>query len=244
MRSKGILLDPNTGRPEGKARVSAEDVLRAFDSSAHVPDRVQALLDKAAEDGWQGPHASSVGWRDVLSKRRVMTSDGAQVLNTTTETIMTPDFTFGADELEAGDLFQYTLFFSLSTVITTPGTVTLRLRWGGVGGVAIATSGAYAPDPTAASTTILGKVVYTMIVRTLGAAGSCLAFGEMNLKDYDDATATTLKGNLDMTLFPDTPVPVSIDTTASKALSPTIQFSVATATTQATTVLAFLESLN
>jgi hypothetical protein len=224
--------------------MSVDEILHALDSPARVPDSVREYLDKGAVDGWQGPKASSVGWRDVLTPRRVITAGGVQVLNTTTETIQIPDYTFAADTMEVGDAFQYTVWFSLSTVITTPGTVILRLRWGGVGGTALAASGAYAPDPTAASTTILAKVQYTMVCVSTGAAGTMMTVAEMNLKDYDDATATTLKGNLDMTTFPDVPVVVTVDTTQSKALSPTIQFSVATATTQATAVLAILESLN
>jgi hypothetical protein len=40
------------------------------------------------------------------------------------------------------------------------------------------------------------------------------------------------------------PAAVSIDTTIAKALSPTVQFSVATATTQLVNHIAILESLN
>ena len=240
---QGVLLDPRTGRPQNKA--SVDDILRSFgDTKSRVPDSVRDYLDKGAVDGWQGPKASSVGWRDLLTPRRVLTAGGVQVLNTATETILIPDYTFAADTMEVGDAFQYTVWFSLSTVITTPGTVTLRLRWGGVGGVALATSGAYATDPTAASTTILAKVQYTMVCVSTGATGTMMTVCEMNLKDYDDASATTIVGNLNMTTFPDIPAVVTVDTTASKALSPTIQFSVATATTQATTVMAILESLN
>lgn len=240
---EGLLLDPRTGRPEKKT--SVDGILRELNSPAKVPDSVRGWLDKGAEEGWQGPKMSSVGWRDVLTKRRVMTSDGAQVLNSTTETIMTPDYTFAADELEVGDGFKYTLFGDVSTVITTPGTITMRLRWGGVGGTALATSGAYAPDPTAASTTLSAYVEYYFVCRATGASGSIFAMGRMFLSDVDDATVTTIINNLNMETIPaSAPAAVTVDTTTSKAISPTVQFSVATATTQWTTHIGVLESLN
>jgi hypothetical protein len=173
-------------------------------------------------------------------------ADGTQVLNTTTETIMCPDFTFAADYMEVGDAFKYTLLFNWSSVITTPGTFTFRLRWGGVGGTALATSGAYAPDPTAAGTTISAMIEYWVTVRAVGTAASMFAMGKMTLQDFDDASATTIVGNLNMSMIPvSAPAAVgSLDTTTAKALSPTFNSSVATATTQCTNHMAFLESLN
>jgi len=242
------ILNPRTGRPFGDP--SAEGILSELsplDQPVEIPPHIADLLEKAKlRPGKLGPNASAVSWRDVLTPRRVVTADSAQVLNTTTETIMVPDFTFAADALEAGDVFKYTIFFDLSTVITTPGTVTFRLRWGGVGGTALAASGAIAPDPTAASTDIVGMVEWYFVARTLGATGSAYAFGRVEMGgDHDDASATALKGNLDMRMMPTvSAAAVTINTTTANALSPTVQFSVATATTQLTGLLAILESLN
>lgn len=181
-------------------------------------------------------------WRETLY---APTSDGAQVLNTTTETIMVPDYTLTAGYLYPGRVLKYTLFFDVSTVITTPGTITLALRWGGVAGTVLATSGAYAPDPTAASTTVSGYAEYVMVCRSIGATGSMMTMGRMWLSDYDDASATTIVGNLNMHAIPvSAPAPVTINTTTANAISPTIKFSVATATTQSTTHIALLESLS
>lgn len=215
-----------------------------------VPSRVKTWLEKSRLARWGDmplAKASSVGWRDLLTPRRVLVADGAQVLNTTTETIMVPDFTFAADYMEVGDAFKYTLFFDWSSVVTTPGTVTFRLRWGGVAGTPIlAASGAYAPDPTAAGTTISGWVEYYLVCRTTGATGSFFCMGRMNLQDFDDASAAAIVGNLNMGVIPVSApaAATSADTTVAKALSPTVAFSVATATTQLTNHLAFLESLN
>ena len=210
-----------------------------------IPDSIARLLDKITPWDGEAIKASSVGWRDMLTPRRVLVADGAIISNTTTETIMVPDFTFAADYLEVGDVLKYTLFFGWSSVITTPGTITLRQRWGGVGGVSMAASGAYAPDPTAGSTSLSGWVEYYTVCRATGTSGTSFTMGRMNLTDYDDVSATGLKGNLDMGNIPvSAPAVATIDTTIAKALSPTVQFSVATSPTNLTNYIALLESLN
>lgn len=228
--------------------LSAQDELLEQGRS-RMPRSVRGWLDRSKRAQYEGGllKASSVGWRDVLTPRRVLLADGAQVASTTSETIMIPDFTFAADYMEPGDVFHYTLLFSWSSVITTPGTFTFRLRWGGVGGTALATSGAFAPDPTAGSTSVSGMVEYFLVVRSTGTAGSMFAMGRLwPGGDFDDASATALKGNLDMVMVP-TSAPASVgslDTTTAKALSPTVQFTVSGATTNLTTHIAILESLN
>lgn len=246
MRGKGILLDPHTGRPESRKRISAQEVLKELGSSdVKIPDSVQEYLNESVKaGGWQGPHMSSVGWRDVLNKRRVIQTDGTQVLNTATETIITPDYTFAADEVEPGDVFSYQLWGDVSTIAGTQ-TITHRLRWGGVGGTVLAASAAYQSDPTATSTTLAAMVEYIVVVRSVGTSGSMFTMGRMFLNDFDDASATTLQGNLNAIMIPTgAPAAVTVDTTTSKALSPTIAFSVATSTVQWTTHIAILESLN
>lgn len=253
-------INPETGqlekRPPGLLHSYAEDY-NPFDpkvqdagkallekEGGRLPDRIRRYLGGNPWDG-ETVKASSVGWRDLLTPRRVLIADGTQVIASTSETIMCPDFTFAADYLEVGDVLKYTLWFDFSTVITTPGTMTFRLRWGGVGGVSLAASGAYAPDPTAANTVVSGKVEWVMVCRGTGAVGSAFVMGNADLGDYDDASAATLAANLSMNMIPSTtPAAVAIDTTTAKALSPTVQFSVTTATTQLTNHIALLESLN
>lgn len=209
-----------------------------------IPDHIQDMLDRAAIDsGPFGRRGSVQGWEETLY---APTADGAQILNSTSETIMVPDFTLPANYMVQGRMLKYTLFFDNSTVITTPGTITLKLRWGGVAGTTLATSGAYAPDPTAASTTVSGYVEWYLIARAApGATASSFTMGRMWLNDYDDASATTIIGNLNMHVIPaSAPAAVNIASNAANALTPTCTFSVATATTQLTTHLALLESLN
>lgn len=214
-----------------------------------LPESTRALMEKAELARWGDLPAmqnSSVGWRDVLTPRRVLANDGTQILNTTTETIMCPDFTFAADYFEIGDTFKYTLLFDHSTVITTPGTHTFRLRYGGVAGTSMAASGAFAPDPTAASTTVSEMLEFWFVCRAVGSSGSFFTMGRYTPNDFDDASATTIVGNLNMLMIPTSAPAVvsSLDTTAAKAISPTYTSSVNTATTQVTNHIAILESLN
>lgn len=235
-----FMLDPEV-QAHGKALID-----RFHDK---LPASTRELLEKAAEAAWGDrgtAYASSVGWRDLLTPRRVLSADGTQILNTVSETIMVPDFTFAADYFEVGDAFKYTLLFDQSTVITTPGTQTYRLRYGGVAGTSMAASGAFAPDPTAAATTLTLGIEYWFVCRSVGSSGSFFTIGRFTPNDHDDASATTLKGNLDMQWIPvSAPAAVSsLDTTAAKAISPTFTSSVSTATTQLTNHIALLESLN
>lgn len=235
-------METLTHLPEGLASLSE----RLLDPTLSREDR-SGLLTIAENLSKQytpfGPRGSNQGWEECLYR---ISANGAQVLNTVTETVMVPDFLLNANYLTVGKTLKYTVYFDISTVITTPGTITLALRWGGVSGVVLCTSGAYAPDPTAASTAVSGMVEFLVTGRSEGTAGTAFAMGNMVLNDYDDATVTTITGNLNMIMIPPTGPAVSgaIDTTTQKALSPTVKFSVATATTQFTAHLATLEALN
>ena len=238
---RGTLLDRALGR-----RRRPGTLYNYTDDFEILPEKIRSNLLKGRQfSGKRGPQMSSVSWRDTLTPRDVMIADGTAITNTTTETIMCPDFTFAARALEVGDWFKYNLWFRHSTVITTPGTITFKLRWGGVAGTTLATSGAFAPDPTAASTNLTGHIEWTVVCRATGATGSLFAVARIDWNDFDDASATTLKGNLDMNLVPTvTPAAVTVDTTAQSALSPTVTFSVNTATTSLTNHIAILESCN
>ena len=228
--------------------MNAIDLIRQRLGRARPGDRealevIRANLDR----GWRlrGPHeprASLQTWEETLY---ATIADGAQILNTVTETIMVPDYTLPANYLYPGRVLKYSILFDHSTVITTPGTLTLALRYGGVSGTVLATSGAFAPDPTAASTTVSGMVEWWFACRAVGTAAASFTMGRMTLSDFDDASATTIVGNLNMMMIPTSaPAAVNINTTTANALSPTAKFSVSTSGTQLTAHTAVLESLS
>jgi hypothetical protein len=185
------------------------------------------------------PRGSNNSWQETLYRVTATTT----ISGTTTETIMVPDFTLPANYLVSGRCLRYTLIGDYSTAITTPGTWTWRLRYGGVGGTVLAVSGAYAPDPTAASTTVPWMVEWYLTMRADGASGSAFVQGRLIVTDFDDASVTTLINNLNMLMIPTSaPAAVTINTTTANALSPTNQSNVTTGSLR--TNLAFLEALN
>lgn len=245
---RGVLLDPNTGRPErpeslrdGFGRPAGAGPATLFEwvnpALERAPKSVLQNLRKAAID----PHdvrAGMQGWEEIAYG---LTVDGAAITNTTTETIMVPNFTYpnaGPQALYVGKQLRYTLWGRVSTVVTTPGTITFRLRWGGVAGTVLVASKAQRPKVTV-STNMAGLVVFDVTVRAIGSAGSAFAMGLSDLANIIGDAAS-----IGERMWPDAAAAVTIDTTAATALSPTINFSVATATTSWTTHLARLEALN
>lgn len=164
-------------------------------------------------------------------------ADGAQILNTTSETIICPDFSFAASDSRVypGAMFNIKCWFDVSNVVTTPGTLTLRVRWGGVAGTVLATTGAITLSSTARAT-YSGSLDCDLIWRTIGSAATCFAMGEVHLNDVPVAADSAPQSVYTMTAGgANVPAVVTaLDTTTAKALSVTAQFSVATATTQLT----------
>lgn len=233
----GVLLDPKNGRPLEESEF--DRIYRERGLPAHI----RKSLERAAEvAGPFEPRASRQGWEELLFAPTV---DGP-TLTAAAEAAMVPDYTMPGYYMTVGKAFKYTLWGRLSSAITTPGTFTFRLRWGGLAGVVLAASPAFAPDPTAAAANVAFFVQYYVICRSDGATGTFFAMGQWSGSDFDDASAATIVGNLNSLTFGSagsaTPAAVTVDTTIAKAVSATYQPSVATASM--TTHMAFLESLN
>jgi len=204
-----------------------------------LPDHIKYNLERGAEDGPFGPRASGLGWEEVIYTPN---ADGTAI-TASAETILIPDFSIPASYLTVGKVLKYTLMGRQSTAITTPGTITHRLRWGGVAGVSLVASGAFAPDPTAAATNLTWMIEYWLQCRTVGATGTAMSFARIEWSDYDDATTATIVGNLNMRMAPTSaPAVATIDTTIDKLLSVTYQSSVTTGSVQAH--FAILEACN
>ena len=105
----------------------------------------------------------------------------------------------------------------------------------------LATSGALAPDPTAASTAVPWKMELWTVCRSIGTAGALFTMGDINHSDIDDATVATIKADLDADLFPASAAAVAVNTTTSAALSPCVTPSVTTGSI--TAHIAILEAL-
>lgn len=234
---RGLLLD-RAGRPEGRSTI---DEVRRRAAAARGPERhgLEAILaDLEASRDHQGPfvpRGSLQSWRETLYST---VADGAAV-TTAAEAILVPDYTLPAGYMNQGRTLKYTLHGRISSAITTPGTFTWKLRWGGVGGTQLVTTGALAPDSTAAATNVAWVCEFYMVCRSIGSSGTALSWGRMY---FNDASATSTWLNNQMLAFPDANAAVTIDTTTAKALSPTITPSLATGSV--TCHHALLETLN
>ena len=235
-----VLGEKNASIPDGPRVLRVWTDVEDPDWFAKLPDHIKHNLNKAASepDAFQ-PRASGLGWEEVIYTPN---ADGTAITSAS-ETILLPDFSIPASYMTVGKVLKYTIIGRQSTAITTPGTITLRLRWGGVGGVALVASGAFAPDPTAAATNLTWMVEFWVQCRSVGATGSMIAFGRVEWSDYDDASAATVVGNLNMRMAPTSaPAVATTDTTIDKLLSATYQSSVATASVQ--THFGLLEACN
>ena len=174
------------------------------------------------------PRNSMQAWRETLY---VTLADGTAVTSSS-ESIMFPIYTLPANYLYPGRTLQWTVMGRQSTAITTPGTITHRLVYSatGLGAVAVVTSGAFAPDPTAAATNLTFTLRWWAICRSSGTSGTMMGWGDIAWSDYDDASAATIVGNLNMGVAPTSaPANATIDTTVARSLNPSYQSSVATA---------------
>lgn len=180
-----------------------------------------------------------------VSPLRVDVADGTQHAASTTETIICPDFAFSANDsrLYQGAAFRVTCTADVSNVVTTPGTITFAIRWGGVSGTVLCQSGAIQMDTTArANYSCILQAFGT--VRSIGSAGSMFWQGFVLLNNVADAAAASPQYFTMGSAGANIPAVVgSLDTTTAKNLSVTADFSVNTAGTQITCHQSWLEAI-
>jgi hypothetical protein len=241
----GVLLDPKTGRPRMPPPFDKPGVLGTWGrdlDNIRVPEHIKRNLELAAEAGPFGFRNSGLGWEEVIY---TPISDGTA--NTAgTEAVMLPDFSIPASYMTVGKILKYTIMFRVSTVITTPGVLTLRLRWGGIGGTELVRSGGFIPDITAASTNLGGMVEWYTQCRSTGTTGTQMAWGRIEMPDANDIDITNfvIEYNKRVAAGLGTGIPVvaTTDTTIDKLLSATFANSVATGSM--TAHVGILEAVN
>jgi hypothetical protein len=167
-------------------------------------------------------------------------TDGTQISNTTTETIMCPDFNIPSFYMQPNRVIRITTYYECSNVVTTPGTLTFRIRWGGVAGTVLCASGAIALNATA-RTNFNGYNIWTIVCRTAGSAGSMSTHG---LCLPNNTVANVSAQLLYIAPQSGTSVVGSVDTTVDKLLSCTAQFSVTTSPTNLTCQDRIIELVN
>lgn len=184
------------------------------------------------------PYAPERGSGSTLFSNIV---NSTQIANTTTETIVVPDYIFPAGFFQVGTTVRGTIKGVCSNVVTTPGTLTHRIRMGATTGSATAAvaSAALGLDTTA-QTGAPWSMQFTLQCRTAGAAGTVWMTGQVWQFNVLASTAA----NLLPVFIPATGVAVqNCDTTIANFLSVTAQFSVNTAGTNITAQTYILESI-
>lgn len=216
-----------------------------------IPQHILDNLEKAgkADFSKSSPFMNSgQGWRSLEG---VITSDGP-TLTLAAEAIMIPDFLLAIPrpgQSMVSVSYEVTLHGELSMAVTTPGNFQLRLRYGGLAGVALAASDVIAPTGTQIITKVGFELVYRVTIRTVPTLTTATAWCQGRWEcpgtlETTPATTTIIVTHLKSKMIPsNTPVvSASIDVSSTKALSPTYQPSLTTASE--TTHLAFVESLN
>lgn len=182
------------------------------------------------------------GWVETLE---AVTAVGTQISNSTSETITVPDFNIPAYYMAAGRTLRLWSFGVMSNVVTTPGTLIMRVRWGGVGGTLLLATAAQGLDTTARTNSIWAMLAM-ITCQTAGSSGSFMSGGVFWGNVLSSTAANLLPAIMGSAGTPlaSGNAAVTVNTTIANLLSMTAQFSVATSPTNLTAQMATIEALN
>lgn len=185
-------------------------------------------------------------WETILVSQQV---DGTAVTNTTTEGVIIPGhavYTLPANYLTyAGQALRIRAMGRISNVVTTPGTLTLRVRFGGTGitGIVVAASSAMALNTTA-KTNVTWILDWDLTCRSVG-SGTSATFMHSGTWTSESAVGSTAGAAGAVNIPTSAPaVGTGFDSTVSNQIYLTAQFSVSTATTSIQAHSYKLEGLN
>lgn len=264
---RGVLLDPVSGRREQPTLlgpsglpVHVEENLRngwsqpKYDGInadfSKLPQHILDNLERAgrADFSKASPWLNSgQGWETCEG---VIITDGATITTAAANQTLVPDMLLAIPrpgQHSPGITYRFTLWGSLS-LAATPGTFQHFLKWGGGGGVALATSATITPTNTGAVTTASWSLEYVVTIRTepttITATAWCQGRFECPGILLPAATSTQVVTYLQGCQIPATgaAISASIDVSVAKALSPVYTPSLTTASCVAH--LGYVESLN
>lgn len=172
-------------------------------------------------------------WQETIA---TATQDGTAIANTTTETVVFPNVTIPANFLQDGRTMRIRAFGKLSTTGTP--TIQFAIRLGGVAGILLAQTEAITNG--SGVTTVNWSINAILQVRSNGATGTVLAFGDCIVHTSATAVVTNTFG---VSGF-DAPATATVDLTADQAFSLTAKWSAASASNTLTGMIYTLEVLN
>ena len=179
-------------------------------------------------------------WEETLAWA---TADGTAVANTAAETIIFPNITIPANFMQDGRCLKLSLMGRWGATATP--TLTIRVRWGGVGGTVLTATGATVMSAQTAAQWNTDVIIQT---RVNGATGSLYAMGKTIFGTATVPTAGTatnlgfasMMGSAGIA----TPAAVTVDLTADTALSVSAQWSAASASNTIQGHIYTVEALN
>jgi hypothetical protein len=144
---------------------------------------------------------SSNSWNQTLITAQV---DGTALTNTTTATSLLPaaaKFTMPANYLKIGDVIRIKARGRVSTVVTTPGTLTLDVRFGST----VVFNGGAMNLNTTAQTNATWVLDVDLVVRSIGASTTATVLGVGEWKSRAIiGSAAVASGGVPVTPLPDT----------------------------------------
>lgn len=159
-------------------------------------------------------------------------------LTAAAEALLVSDVVIPAGYMVPGRVLKISLTGKASNAVTTPGTLTIKVRWGGISGTVLVTSAALTQNTAAQTDKTWMLDVYVACI-TVGTSGSFLTWGTMRRGNC----AVGAVGDITPDMLPaDSLAAVTVDTTTEKNLSVTATPSLATASI--TAMSGVLESMN
>ncbi len=228
---------------EAELKALEEQSLSLIDRHAIAARREGRLFDSWLADPDHPFLGGGVqGWEETLES---VTADGTQISNTVSETIIVPDFNIPAYYMAPGRTLRIYASGVMSNVVTTPGTLIMAVRWGGVAGTVLLQSAAQGLDTTARTNSLWALQAY-VVCRTAGSTGTFMSSGIMFGNVLSSTAANLLPALLGSAGAPlaSGNVAVTVNTTIANLLSVTGKFSVATSPTNMTAQLRLIEALN
>jgi len=164
-------------------------------------------------------------WIETLSVQGA----GTAITSTASEGLLFNDVSISPGYMVPGRILNITMAGKVSNAVTTPGTMTFRVRWGGSGGTILVTSGALTQNIIVQTDKTWFAQISVQCI-TDGAAGTFLTWGHMQRGNC----AAAVVADMTPDLLPASGLAVvsSLDTTTVKLLSVTAQSSVTTASIQ------------
>jgi hypothetical protein len=186
-----VILDKTRYRLDGGPATLVSAIADEELGDGRLRYRVQTLLgyDRKGRPIYQVKGSSRQTWQESLSIAEV---DSTALANSTAATTIIPAaarFTLPANFMDVGKMLRVTLKGRISNIVTTPGTITLDVRFGST----VVFNGGAVSMNTTAKTNVTFIMDAGLVCRTIGAttAATMLGIGQFQSESVVGAAAGT-----------------------------------------------------